>query len=219
MNLSNTNNSNEIKIENLENNNDCKVEFSLFEYKNSNNELNSIYLLKDIPQTFIFDQQNKQVKYRYLLVDNDKDLEITITPTDIGKSNIISLTINDNENPSYKDFELKENQKNYIKVDNTDIYCKNDYQPCKIGIILKAEEFRGNPSAEISIGHKSESYDDPGYENKTNNETNNDTKPEPNPNPNNNTNNQTNNDTNNQTNYENKTNHENKTNTNDTNTY
>ena len=101
MNLSNTNNSNEIKIENLENNNDCKVEFSLFEYKNSNNELNSIYLLKDIPQTFIFDQQNNQVKYRYLLVDNDKDLEITITPTDIGKSNIISLTINDNENPSY----------------------------------------------------------------------------------------------------------------------
>ena len=148
-------NNNEFKITKLENNDYCLVDVSLFKYKNKYNELNSFYLLKEKPHTFLFDQNNNQVKYRYLLVEKDVDLEIIITPTNVTNCNITSLSINDNETKNNKT--LEQDTKNSIKVNDIDKYCKNDFQPCKIEVTLIAEDLKENPTVEISVSHKNKS--------------------------------------------------------------
>ena len=146
-----SNNNNGFKITNLENNKNCLVEVSVFKYKHSNDELNSIYLLKDKPKTFLFDQKNNQVKYRYLFADNDKNLKFIITPNKVSEIYIESLTINDVE--IKRNIPLSHTNENQIIVEYIDKYCNKDFQPCKIEIILNVDDMKEIGIVETSIVH------------------------------------------------------------------
>ena len=173
LNLSNPNISNEYIIEKSENNDYCLVEISLFEYKRSNNELNSIYLFKDKNQNFIFNTENNQVKFRYLFVDDDKELEFNIIPNNVSnlEVEIVDLKVNGDDAKKDKDkkLTLKNNTNNTIQVEAKKVKekCKNNNdQPCNIEITLKATNPSTDSLIEINIEHSKEESESSGEKSK-----------------------------------------------------
>ena len=153
-----SNNNNEFKITKSEKS-DCSVHVSLFKYKNFNNELNSIFLYLRSSHIFVFDQNNNEVKYRYLLDGKHKEIEIKIDLTNLTKCNISSLYINDNE--TLKDIALNPSITNSIKLlDDLINNCKDYFQPCKIEFTLFAEEIKENSFVEVQIKERNHKWPD-----------------------------------------------------------
>ena len=138
------------KVERLNKNNKNNYDLyilSFYKYLNENNELQNIPLADNYPNSFIFNDNYKKVKYIYFHTEDDKDLNITIKSLDDIQFNL-KLYINDKQYNNYnfiKDY--------YITLISNDIknIPKENNQPPKINLILTALYIEGNLNNEVLI--------------------------------------------------------------------
>ena len=147
-------NSNEELMVNKVNSNveNCRFDISLFQYKQSNNELNNIILSKDKPHIFVFyKDQYKQVKYMHIFTKKDLGLklEIKLNTTNITKAKLdlyynTNKAISENQN-------LDANNNIELRYDDISDECKDDFKPCTITFSITLDEIKGGETAEVSI--------------------------------------------------------------------
>ena len=131
----------------------CRFDISLFQYKQSNNELNYIILSKDKPHTFVFYNDGyKQVKYMHIFTKKDLGLKLKIKlkTTNITKAKL-ELYYNTNKK-IHGDDNLDDNYNKDISHNDISQECKDNFKPCTIIISLTLDKIKGGETAEVSIG-------------------------------------------------------------------
>lgn len=134
-----------INKENNENNN-CFFSASMY---NLEEEKNSIILEAEAKYPFLFNNNNKKIKFMHIDTEKEKGLQINLDILDKSKCNL-TLFLNDQE---IKKFNI--NESNYIVVNSERLMsnCKEENQPCKINFILNTET-SDNSKIEIQLSHQ-----------------------------------------------------------------
>ena len=149
----NSNSNKELMVTKVNSNvENCRFDISLFQYKQSNNELNYIILSKDQPHIFVFYKDGyKQVKYMHIFTKKDLGLKLKIKLkiTNITKAKL-ELYYNTNKTIP-NDGNLDDNNDIEIKYDDISKQCKDDFKPCTITFILTLDTIKGGETAEVSI--------------------------------------------------------------------
>ena len=149
----NSNSNKELMVTKVNSNaENCRFDISLFQYKQSNNELNYIILSKDQPHIFVFYKDGyKQVKYMHFFTKKDLGLKLKIKlkMTNITKAKL-ELYYNTNKTIP-NDGNLDDNNDIEIKYDDISKQCKDDFKPCTITFILTLDTIKGGETAEVSI--------------------------------------------------------------------
>ena len=149
----NSNSNKELMVTKVNSNVDnCRFDISLFQYKQSNNELNYIILSKDKPHIFVFYKDGyKQVKYMHIFTKKDLGLklEIKLNTTNITKAKLdlyynTNKAISENQN-------LDANNNIELRYDDISDECKDDFKPCTITFSITLDEIKGGETAEVSI--------------------------------------------------------------------
>ena len=120
---------------------------SFYKYLNENNEVQNIPLANNYPNSFIFNDNYKTVKYIYYHTEDDKNLNITIKSLD----NIhfkLKLYINDKQ---FKDYNFIKDYNITITPDDIKNVTKENNQPLKINLHLTALYIEGNSNNEVLI--------------------------------------------------------------------
>ena len=120
---------------------------SFYKYLNENNEIQSIPLANNCPNSFIFNENYNTVKYIYYHTEEDKDLNINIKSLDDTQYNL-KLFINDKQ-LNNSNFNKYKNMT--IFSDDTKKVLKENNQPLKIILILNAIDIKGISSTEVLI--------------------------------------------------------------------
>ena len=125
----------------------CLYGTSMFRLYNQKNELNNIFLENNDVYPFILYQKYNKIKYSYIYAVKDIDININLKSND--EANIsATLILKEGEQKIYN---LTKSES--INVNSSDIknICTDDRQPCKINLILEAQNAEKDSSVQVSF--------------------------------------------------------------------
>jgi len=126
---------------------DCVYGTSMFRLYNQKNELNNIFLENNGVYPFILYQKYNKIKYSYIYAVKDIDININLTSSD--EANIsATLILSEGEEIIYN---LTKSESIYVNSSDIKNICTDDRQPCKINLILEAQNAEKDSSVQVSF--------------------------------------------------------------------
>jgi hypothetical protein len=125
----------------------CLYGTSMFRLYNQKNELNNIFLENNYVYPFILYQKYNKIKYSYIYAVKDTDIKINLISSD--ETNIsATLILKEGEQKIYN---LTKNESIYVNSSDIKNICTDDKQPCKINLILEAQNVEKDSSVQVSF--------------------------------------------------------------------
>ena len=119
----------------------------MFRLYNQKNELNNIFLENNGVYPFILYQKYNKIKYSYIYAVKDIDININLTSSD--EANIsATLILSEGEEIIYN---LTKSESIYVNSSDIKNICTDDRQPCKINLILEAQNAEKDSSVQVSF--------------------------------------------------------------------
>jgi len=126
---------------------DCVYGTSMFRLYNQKNELNNIFLENNGAYPFILYQKYNKIKYSYIYAVKDIDININLTSSD--ETNIsATLILSEGEETIYN---LTKSESIYVNSSDIKNICTDDRQPCKINLVLEAQNAEKDSSVQVSF--------------------------------------------------------------------
>ena len=130
----------------------CLYGTSMFRLYNQKNELNNIFLENNGVYPFILYQKYNKIKYSYIYAIKDKNINIDLTLSD--EDNIsATLILKEGEQKIYN---LTKSKSIYVNSSDIKNICTDDRQPCKISLILEAQNAEKDSSMQVSFNQNIE---------------------------------------------------------------